>query len=366
MDLKQQQQGMDALKKFWDWWSSELSHLAPSGLSHYFSKNAGTLSIFLEDNVARFQLKTEKGQHLLGVADLALGDDKTLSELKNNLLVDIPDGVSINVYLPSEQLLVSEQCLPLVTEGNLDNVLKFEIDRLTPFHTEQVSYGYQVKERHPENDKLKLELCVLQKTYLDQLLFQLKRLGLVPDAIWPTLNDENSLTPTQNLLPVEQRPAVESIWSHKARQFGVVTLILFLAVLIYPAYQLDLNISHLEQRVADIREPAMVVGSKQSLLASRLAAQDTLVQRKNQSPGKLNIIHKVTGLLPDNTWVSRLKIDDQGVSLQGESRKASDLIELLEKSEQFKNVVFVSPITRNSSTNMERYEIRVELGGDVK
>jgi general secretion pathway protein L len=366
MDLKQQQQGMDTLKKFWDWWSSELSQLAPRGLSHYFSKNAGMLSVYLEGDVAQFQFKTESGSRVLGVTDLAIGDDKPLSELKNNFLVDIPDGVSVNIYLSSEQLLVSEQWMPLATEGNLENVLKYEIDRLTPFQTEQVSYGYQVKERYPENDKIKLELHVLQATYLEKLLFQLKYLGLVPDAIWPTLNDEKSLTPTQNLLPVEQRPAVESIWNHKARQFGVTALILLLAVLIFPAYQFDQKISRLEQRIADVREPAVVVGSKQSLLDSRLAAQDTLIQRKNLSPGKLNIIHEVTGLLPDNTWVSRLKVSDQGVNLRGESLKASDLIELLEKSEQFKNVVFVSPITRNASTNMERYEIRMELGGDAQ
>lgn len=362
MDLKQQQQGVDTLKQFWRWWSSELSQLSPSGLSRYFSKNVGTLSIYLEQDVARFQLKTESGKRLLGVADLDSVDDQALKELKNNFLVDIPEGVSVEVYLPSENLLVSEQFLPLATEDNLDSVLKFEIDRLTPFHSEQVSYGYQVKARYPENDKIQLELSVLQKTYLEQLLYRLKLLGLTPDAIWPTLHNEGSLIPTQNLLPLDQRPTVESIWDNRARQFGVVAALLLLGVLAYPAYQLDLNISSVEKRISNIREPAMVVGRKQSLLASRLAAQDILVQRKNLSPGKLNIIREVTKLLPDNTWVSRLKIDDQGVNLQGESRKASDLIELLEKSEQFQNVVFVSPITRNSSTNMERYEIRMELG----
>jgi len=363
VELKQQQQGMDTLKQFWHWWSSELHHLAPRWLRHYFSKTVGTLFIYVEEGSARFQLSADKEQRLIGCANLESESEQKLNELKKEFLAELPDGVRVEVYLPCEKLLVSQQFLPLATEENLASVLAFEIDRLTPFTSEQVSYGYQVKGRYPENDKIQIELCVLKNEYREKLLSRLKILGLVPDAIWPALDDAESCVPTQNLLPIAHRPVVESLWNNRVKQLGIVALLLLTFILIYPAYQLDRDVASLEEKIADIRQPAMLVGKKQSLLAARLAAQDTLVQRKNLSPGKLNIIQKVTDLLPDNTWVSRLKIDEQGVNLQGESRKASDLIELLEKSEQFQNVVFVSPITSNSSTNMERYEIKMELKG---
>lgn len=362
MELKQQQQGMDALKQFWRWWSAELYQLAPPKLRGYFSGHTGTLEIRVEEAVARFQLITDKAQRLLGVIDLESAADEKLIELKRDFLVDIPEGISVEIYLPAEKLLVSSQFLPLATEPNIDNVLQFEIDRLTPFHADQASLGYRVTGRYPENEKIQLQLYTLPRDYLERLLERLQLLGLKPDAIWPTLEAEARKEPSLNLLPPERCPAVESIWNSRARQFGTVALLVLLAVMIYPAYQLDRNLVSMQQRVSEIRQQATVVGGKQSLLASRLAAQDTLVLRKNQSPGKLIIVHEVTRLLPDNTWVSRLNIDNQEVSLQGESRKASDMIELLEKSPQFQNVEFASSITRNAATNMERYEVRMNLG----
>ena len=67
--------------------------------------------------------------------------------------------------------------------------------------------------------------------------------------------------------------------------------------------------------------------------------------------------------MPDNTWVSRMRVDNDKVTLQGESGKASDLIELLEQSDILKNVRFKSSITYNRRTQDEMYEIEAELAG---
>lgn len=362
MRLKQQLRGMDALQRFWRWWLSELNQFFPGGLAGYFSGHSGTLAIYLEQGVARFHLSTGKQQRLLGVVDLEAGAGGALTELRRDVLGDVPEDSLVELYLPGEKVLVNRLFLPLATEANIVNVLKFEIDRLTPFRADQVSYGYRITGRYVEQGKIRLELYILRRDYLEPLLSTLQAVGLVPHRIWPPLMQGESATPTLNLLPLEQRQSVESVWNGRARQFGVAVLVLLLTVLVYPVYQLNRDIASVEQQLTDIRQPATVAGEKQSLLASRLAAQDQVVHRKNQSPGKLTIIHEMTRLLPDNTWISQMKVDNQTVTVQGESSKASDLIELLEKSAYFQNAVFVSPVTRNPSTNLEHYEIRMKQG----
>ncbi|WP_461519373.1 PilN domain-containing protein [Porticoccus sp.] len=361
MELKPQQQGMDKLKQFLSWWQGELRQVVPGAVGQFFTRQSSTLTILLEQNIARFQLRTEKTERLLGVLDLMGCSDQVLQTFRQESLSDLPGGLTVEIYLSSEQLLVSEQCLPLATEANLGNVLNFEIDRLTPFHRDQVVFGYLPAGRFPEREKIKVELYSLPRKTLDALLSRTSMLGLLPDTVYPAQTQIRAPAPTLNLLPLPLRPAVEPLWNNRAKQLGLVSLILALALVLFPLYQLNSQIDSLEQQVADIRGPATIVGNKQSLLASRLAAQDTLVLRKNHMSSQLAIVQEVTRIMPDNTWVSRLRADGSGVNLQGESRKASDLIELLEKSERFQNVQFVSPITANPSTNMERYEIKMEL-----
>ncbi len=363
MALKPQQQGMDRLKVFWNWWLGELRQVVPTPVSQFFSPQTSTLSIYLERGVARFQLHGQKTQRLIGVIDLLGCSDQDLQAFSRDMLSDLPEGVTTRLFLSMDQLLVSNQFLPLATEANLGNVLNFEIDRLTPFPREQVVFGFSPAGRYPEREKIQVELYALPRRKLDLLLSRLKSLGLPPQGIYPQTSEQ---LPTLNLLPVELRPETEPLWNGRAKQLGMVALMLAVAVAVLPLIQLDRQIGSLQEQVDDIRAAAMVVGEKQSLLASRLAAQDTLVVRKNHTPAKLSIVQEVTSLMPDNTWVSRMRIDGSGVNIQGESRKASDLIELLEQSEEFQNVQFVSSITVNPSTNMERYEINMELAGGAQ
>lgn len=360
MDLRPQQQSMERLKQFWNWWLGELRQSVPAKVSHFFDRQTASLAVYVEANITRFQLKMEQGERLLGILDLLHCDPLALQDFRREFLSDLPAGVITQVFLSDEQLLGSNQYLPLATEANLGNVLGFEIDRLTPFPREQVVFGYLPRGRFPEREKIQVSLYALPRQHLDLLMSRLETLGLAPQAIFPEKSGgELSL----NFLPAELRPSLEPLWNGRAKQLGIMAVSLLVVLALYPLFQLNSRLDGLVQQIDEIRAPATVVGNKQSLLAARLAAQDTLVARKNQTPPKLAIVQELTRLLPDNTWVSRLRVDDRAVDLQGESRKASDLIQLLEQSGQFQNVQFVSPITVNPATNMERYEIKMELAG---
>lgn len=362
MEFTRQRQSMDRLKQFWNWWLGELRQCVPAVIGRFFDRDSTVLSIHIESNVSRFLLCTKQGEHLLGVIDLLHCDQKVLQSFREEVLSDLPADVVSEVFLSSEQLLSSVQYLPLATEVNLGNVLGFEIDRLTPFPREQVVFGYRCGSRFPEREKIEVNLYALPRHTLDQLVSRLALLGLTITAVFPEgVGSESSL----NLLPEELRPVQEPLWNGRAKQLGLISLVLLIALALYPLLQLNSRIEGLEQKVAELRGPATIVGSKQSMLAARLSAQDILVARKNQMPEKLAIVQEITQLMPDNTWVSRFRVDDNGINLQGESLKASDLIQLLEQSDHFQNVQFVSPITVNPSTNMERYEIKMELVGEV-
>ncbi|TNF07208.1 MAG: hypothetical protein EP323_03515, partial [Gammaproteobacteria bacterium] len=301
MALKPQQQSMDRLRVFWNWWLGELCQVVPAPVSQFFAPQSSTLSIYLERGVARFQLQGQKTQRLMGVIDLMGCSDQELQTFFRDMLSDLPQGLTTRLFLSTDQLLVSNQFLPLATEANLSNVLGFEIDRLTPFPREQVVFGFSPAGRYPEREKIQVELYALPRQKLDLLLLRLQSLGLSPEGVYP---DTSQQLPTLNLLPVQLRPENEPLWNGRAKQLGMLAVALAVVVAVLPLLHLDRQIDSLQEQVDDIRAAALVVGDKQSLLASRLAAQDTLVMRKNHTPSKLSILQEATQLMPDNTWVS--------------------------------------------------------------
>jgi len=361
--IRGQAEGLDAIKRAWYWWLGELSPLVPKKLSSILSGSQAVLTISEEGGQSRFELKFGNVSKLVGVADIESFTDWDLQEFRDSMWLGLPSSLRVEVILPVNDVLSREIFLPLAAEHNLSTVLQYEIDRFTPFKKDDACIGYRIMERYIEREKIRVELYAVQKGKLSSLLEKLKLLGLNPSAIFPnTVNSEN--TPgTMNLLMPSQRAVLEPLWNPRVKQLAAISLALLIAVFVFPSWQLERTAISLHSDLAQIRIEANRVSEKQSDITVRLLAQKAIISRKNQSPDKLQLLYDLTSLLPDNTWVSRLKIDEKGVTLQGESGKASDLIELLEQFKRFENVRFNSPVTRNPTTNKEQYEIQMELTG---
>lgn len=370
--------------EFFTWWGTELRQLVPQRLRAYFvGGSASPLLLRVEPGLARLHKNTEgKGKNtddrkpgadkpLIAVFDPEQDSDEKLQKISSDCGDQLSAGARVDIVLPPQHLLVENFFLPLATEKNLGEVLRFEMDRLTPFRADQVGFAYRIVERLPQLGKLEVELAVVRRDYLDVLLSRLAVLGLHAGQVIPAPAALSS-TPepagqaiannaTWNMLPQELQAVTEAAWNGRARKLALICALLFLTVLLLPVVQFKRTVEVLEEQIDEVRKPAMVVARQQGLLAARLAAQDALVNRKTHEPGKLDTIRAITELLPDGTWASRMAISGTKVSLQGESSQASRLIELIEQAGEFQNVVFGSSITRNSATNMDRYEIRLNV-----
>jgi Tfp pilus assembly protein PilN len=75
----------------------------------------------------------------------------------------------------------------------------------------------------------------------------------------------------------------------------------------------------------------------------------------------MNIIKDITTILPPKTWLTRLRITDATVEMEGYSASATEIILKLENSRYFQKVEFASPTFRDSRQNNERFVIKMEL-----
>ena len=349
------------IRQFTDWWAGELRILVPRSMENWIGGGPAQVILRMGEKQTRLLLRENGEEQDLGECDLLDGGSDNFEQLRELIAQQIPKDATVQIELAEHRALTREAFLPIATEHTLNQVIGFEMDRLTPFTASQVGYTCRILERMPEQNKIRVELNIVRRDYLNDLLAGVLQLGLAVNAVYLGQQNSRVYESRDNLLPADMQPEVEPLWSNRNRSLLAVLLLLIGLTLVFPIYRQVSSIEQLETEIASVSKNAGVVGHKKRLLIAHLEGREILVNKKNNRSAKLENIRKLTELLPDNTWVSKLTIDDENISMQGESLKSSDLIEMLEQEKLFKNVEFVSPVTINRSSNMERYEIRLQL-----
>ncbi|MDD5711900.1 MAG: PilN domain-containing protein, partial [Smithellaceae bacterium] len=96
-------------------------------------------------------------------------------------------------------------------------------------------------------------------------------------------------------------------------------------------------------------------------LENRKGEVATVEGFKNARPPMITLLKGLTEIIPKNAWITRVKIDEEGVDLEGYAVSASEMLPRLEAARQFRKVEYSSPTVRDARTNMERFTIRMEV-----
>ena len=84
---------------------------------------------------------------------------------------------------------------------------------------------------------------------------------------------------------------------------------------------------------------------------------------KQSKPLSSNILKELTLVLPKNSWLTRVRVFESQVNIEGYSPSATSLIPKLEASPLFQKVEFSAPTFRDPRQNMDRFQIKMELEG---
>jgi Tfp pilus assembly protein PilN len=84
---------------------------------------------------------------------------------------------------------------------------------------------------------------------------------------------------------------------------------------------------------------------------------------KERSPMALLILKELTTILPKDTWLTRTRITDTTVELEGYAKSASEILPKLEQSKYLKKVEFAQPTIRDPRMEADRFVIKMELEG---
>lgn len=347
------------LKKFFQWWGGELAFLLPKSLRRYLRERHG--SVIFSPLARGFDLVfLDDDDEVVAQRRLDLNQPDGFQQLKNQY--PALEKAEFVLRLSAEQALHKLLYLPAAAQENLPQVVGFELDRYTPFNAEQV-YFAPVPLGSTEHGQIRVLLIAAPKLRLDEQLANLASLGASAHKVdfAPAIAEFPQTRDSYNLLPERFRRRGGGLAQSLQWLVSAVLLLLLPAVLVVPVWYEGQAVERLQTRIKQLQKQNRVVDAQQNEIDALRAETQKLIDLKQQSPALLAVLNELSRLLNDQTWLTHLHFSDNHMQIQGQSPAASGLIGILEGSEFFSGVSFVSPLTQDKTTGRERFQISMTV-----
>ncbi|ACB92215.1 general secretion pathway protein GspL [Xylella fastidiosa subsp. fastidiosa] len=265
--------------------------------------------------------------------------------------------------LPATSALCRPLRLPAGASQRLHDVVRFEIDRQTPFQVEQVYYDVRLLKRHGDDAQLETELVVVPRRLVDG-----------PDGVpkeWATtlagidVADMQGQPLNVNLLPPVQR------WrcSDPMRRWNLaLAAVALLLVATAGALLLNNRIRVAEQLRLQVQAQASSarrVAAERQRLVTLIEGVRFLDERRTLRPKVIEVWEELSRRLPNGTYLEKFAIEDGQLHLMGMSNDASSLVRLLEGSKLWRTPSLSSVLQSNVGSSVNRFVITAELVGVV-
>ena len=350
---------------FLRWWRGELVRMLPERFALLRGGGGAPLVTLEGSDVVALDVHAAAGAGDRR-ASLAGLDEAQRRATVRNLLESMGETRGrARAALRSDEALVRRVSLPAATEENLAQVIGFEMDRLSPFQSDEVYFDHRVVSRDSGNGQIVVELAIARREAVDARVRELRNLGLSVQGV-ALRDDAMRAAMPFDLLPSEQRGARETARERLVRHalLGAV-LLLFIAALVYPVWKKREAVVAYLPVVEKARQEAQATDAVVRELERQAADYNYLLGRKHAWYPIAAYVEEISRVLPDNTWLQQLDIKSTGKSkevvITGETASSSKLIELLEQSKLLQNAAPRGPTTRGSTPGSERFMIGAEL-----
>lgn len=348
-------------KRFLRWWWRELGFLVPEKIRQLINDRQGLLII--RPSPTEFTLTyVDQGVGAalatVGRNEAGLAQFKALQSADERLA-----KAKVILRLSEDEGLHRELILPAAVKENLAQVVAYELDKYTPFKAGQVYFAIKLLPGPNEPGQMKAMLILTTRELLDGIYEDLKALGLVPVLAdyEGFANDLDDSYGNYNLLPEAFQPKTAKLPRLIHAGLLTATGLLLLTALALPVGLQYQAVEALEEKVKVIEKDAKKIKALQQEVDSVINETQKLLDEKRARPTMLTMLNELSHLIKDDTWLSYLQYSDGHLQIQGESPTASNLIGVLEASDLFNNARFASPVTQNTVSKLERFQITVDV-----
>ena len=292
---------------------------------------------------------------------LRLEDGKIISRQPADAETALRGG-RVELVLRSERFLFKPLELPSRATEFLDGVVRAQIDRLTPWSAENAVFGCSMP-ADAGAGRIVVTVAATAKAMVAPYLQALAGLGVRSITISTRTPEAAPNTPA---IKIFEKNVAGILDIRQARR--ILLTILAAGCLIAAASaiagtivggNLQARQDELARRIAERR--AALVAARNAPGDPTTVAERALARRKNETPSSVIVLEVLSQILPDNTYVTELRIEADKLRLTGVSLDAPALIRLIEQSRHFTRATFIAPTTRAPSDPGDRFNIEARI-----
>lgn len=290
----------------------------------------------------------------------AIVDGRVAGPLPEPLLKAIR-GSRIELILRPAQFLFRPIEFPKQAAEFLDGIVRSQIDRLTPWKADDAAFGWTQPVDLP-NDRISITIAATARSRVEpyvQALAELRSRSV--DILTPAPDAGVAATP----IKVFQRVARNAVEVGRIRR--VMTVLLLIVALLGAASITFVAVTggtlqaQQDELARQISQHRSLIGQSRNVLSGAALAEQGLQRRKRNIPSRVIVLEALSKVLPDNTYVTELRIEGDTVKVIGLTQDAPALIRLIEQSQYFTRATFFAPTTRSPTDRGENFHIEARI-----
>ena len=261
--------------------------------------------------------------------------------------------------VPASAVLERSLLLPLATEPELDQVVAYEIDRISPFAAAEVIWTYGVDRRDRAAGRLHLRVALLPRAAVAPAIETLRAQGLSPGAV---LAQKSGGGTWRIGLDAHRPPGGRARGRTGFALAAGACALLGLIAAGLPFLMQEAALRRTEERIVQLRPAVAQAEALRRRVADRNSGNDVVAAEAARVGHVLNLLATLTALLPDDTYLTGLGVKQRVATLSGRSASAARLIPLLAADPAIRTAVFAAPVTRAEGARGDLFSIRAEFG----
>ena len=261
----------------------------------------------------------------------------------------------VDLFLPEESVLKRPIQLPFAAKRRLDEVIKLDLIRSTPFSLGEI---YTTRsEPIVDSCELTVEQWIVKAATIDAVVDRLGAIGLTVKQV--NLDHPLAKVPfvdfTRRLAPNQRR------WQLTNIALFAGTLLMLLYVWLAPSLETSNRLVSIQTENADLLARAVTERQALEVLESEAGEQRALQAFLLDRRRLMEALSDLTEAMPDSVWVSDLTFTPERLVLAGNtSGSAASVVLLLSEITVFADPRISGPVTR-TATGEERFELTIDL-----
>jgi general secretion pathway protein L len=273
-------------------------------------------------------------------------------------LTEILRGAQVDLLLQPSRFMVRVLELPRRASDFLDGIVRAQIDRLTPWSAANAAFGW-----HPStqasNEKIVVTIAATSRLSIAPLINAAAALGADLIAVSAVLQEP---LPDAAAIKICEQKVAQQLGLRRIRRVlkgfiaaaGAVCAASIIANSVIGG-MIEARRDELTNRISE-RRAAMQSGHDR---ASDAVLE--LERRKHATPSSAIIIEALSRILPDDTYLTELRILGDKLQIVGVSKDAPSLIRLIEQTRHFSRAAFFAPTTRTPTETGEHFSIEAHI-----